>query len=88
VVSVPGYRTEIELQATERRCIVFPERYELNLYMLCRRKYIACGLVVRVPGYRSRGPGLIHGAALPDFLRSSGFGTEYTPPPEYNSGTT
>jgi hypothetical protein len=24
--------------ATERRCIVLPVRYELNLYMLCRRK--------------------------------------------------
>jgi hypothetical protein len=24
--------------ATERRCILFPVRYELNLYMLCRRK--------------------------------------------------
>jgi hypothetical protein len=29
VVRVPGY---------QRRCIVFPVRYELNLYMLCRRK--------------------------------------------------
>jgi hypothetical protein len=28
VVRVPGYRT---------RCIVFPVKYELNLYMLCRR---------------------------------------------------
>jgi hypothetical protein len=27
-----------ELQATEQRCIMFPVRYELNLYMLCRRK--------------------------------------------------
>jgi hypothetical protein len=24
--------------ATQRRCIVFPVRYKLNLYMLCRRK--------------------------------------------------
>jgi hypothetical protein len=24
--------------AAERRCIVLPVRYELNLYMLCRRK--------------------------------------------------
>jgi hypothetical protein len=24
--------------ATQRRCIVFPVRYELDLYMLCRRK--------------------------------------------------
>jgi hypothetical protein len=27
-----------EFLATQRRCIVFPARYELNLYMLCRRK--------------------------------------------------
>jgi hypothetical protein len=32
-----------------------------------------CGLVVRVPGCRSRGPG--SSPALPDFLRSSGSGT-------------
>jgi hypothetical protein len=37
---------------------VFPVRYELNLYMLCRRKQVY-GLVVRVPGYRSRGLGSI-----------------------------
>jgi hypothetical protein len=36
---------------------VFPVRYELNL---C---YVEdCGLVVRVPGYRSRGPGSIPSA--------------------------
>jgi hypothetical protein len=46
---------------TERRCIVFPARYELNLYMLCRREYRLCGLVVRVPTYRSGGPGSIPG---------------------------
>jgi hypothetical protein len=33
-----------------------------------------CGLVVRVPGYRSRGPGPIPGATR-FFLRSSGSGT-------------
>jgi hypothetical protein len=33
-----------------------------------------CGLVVRVPGYRSRGPGSIPGATR-FFLRSSGSGT-------------
>jgi hypothetical protein len=27
-----------EFLAAERRCIVLPVRYELNLYMLCRRK--------------------------------------------------
>jgi hypothetical protein len=36
-----------------------------------------CGLVVRVPGYRSRGPGFVS-PALPDFLRSSGPGTGST----------
>jgi hypothetical protein len=36
--------------------VLFPVRYELNLYMLCRRKACLdrlCGLVARVPGYRS-----------------------------------
>jgi hypothetical protein len=27
-----------DMQLVARRCIVFPVRYELNLYMLCRRK--------------------------------------------------
>jgi hypothetical protein len=27
-----------EFVATQRSCIVLPVRYELNLYMLCRRK--------------------------------------------------
>jgi hypothetical protein len=30
-----------EFLAIERRCIVFLVRYELNLYMLCRRKQTA-----------------------------------------------
>jgi hypothetical protein len=42
---------------------------------------LLCGLVVRVPGYRSRGPGSIPGA---DFLRSSGSGTGSTQTREYN----
>jgi hypothetical protein len=41
-----------------------------------------CGLVVRVPGYRSNGLGSIPG--LPDFLRSSRSGTESTLPRKYN----
>jgi hypothetical protein len=31
----------MEFLATEQRCIVLPVRYELNLYMLCRRKWTA-----------------------------------------------
>jgi hypothetical protein len=41
---------------------VLPVRYELNLYMLKKVDRL-CGLVVRVPGYRSSGPGSIPGAA-------------------------
>jgi hypothetical protein len=37
-----------------------------------------CNLVVRVPGYRSRGPGSILG--LLDFLKSSGSGMLATQP--------
>jgi hypothetical protein len=40
-----------------------------------------CGLVVRVPGYRSRGPGF-DSPALPDFLSSGGSGTGLTQPRE------
>jgi hypothetical protein len=41
-----------EFLATEQSCIVIPVRYELNLYMLCKKKVDRlCGLVVRVPGY-------------------------------------
>jgi hypothetical protein len=43
-----------------------------------------CGLV-RVPGYRSRGPGF---DSRRDFVRSSGSGTGSTWPREYNRGAT
>jgi hypothetical protein len=39
-----------------------------------------CGLVVKVPGYKSR----VRFPAQPDFLRSSGSGTGFTQPREYN----
>jgi hypothetical protein len=45
-----------------------------------------CGLVVRVPGCRSRDP--VRFPELPDFLRSSGSGTGFTQPREYNRGAT
>jgi hypothetical protein len=43
-----------------------------------------CGLVVRVPGYRSRGSGSIPGATR----RNSESGTGSTQPREYNPGAT
>jgi hypothetical protein len=46
----------------------------------------SCDLVVRVPGYRSRGTGSI--PVLPDFLRSNGSGTGSTQPCEYSCGAT
>jgi hypothetical protein len=79
VVGVPGYRTELYCVFCEVRtefiyawsssqsywlqnsAVLFSVRYELHLYM--------CGLVARVPGYRSRGSGLIPGATR--FLRNS-----------------
>jgi hypothetical protein len=42
-----------EFLATERRCIVFPVSEELNLYVMEKKVDRLCGLVVRVPGYRS-----------------------------------
>jgi hypothetical protein len=41
-----------------------------------------CGVVVRVPGYRSRCPGSIPGATR--YSESSESGTESTQPHEYN----
>jgi hypothetical protein len=41
---------------------VFPVRSELNLYVMQKKIDRFCGLVVRVPGYRSRGPCSIPGA--------------------------
>jgi hypothetical protein len=40
---------------------VFPVRYELNLLCYVEESYRLCGLVVRVLGYRSGGPGSIPG---------------------------
>jgi hypothetical protein len=42
-----------------------------------------CGLVIRIPGYRSRGPAF-DSRALPDFLSSSGSETGSTQPREDN----
>jgi hypothetical protein len=53
----------------------------LDALALLRDRF--CGLVVRVPGYRSRGPGSIPGN-ITDFLRSSGSGTGSTQSSECN----
>jgi hypothetical protein len=39
LMSITAVQKWSEFLATERRCIVFPVRYKLNLYMLCRRKW-------------------------------------------------
>jgi hypothetical protein len=59
---------------------VFPARYKLNSYIVCRKRLVSkrltmfrlCGLVVRVLGYRSGGPGSIPGTTR---KKSSGSGT-------------
>jgi hypothetical protein len=56
---------------------VLPVRYELLCDLLLDRLY---GLVVRVLGYRSGGPGSILGTTK----KSNGSGTGYTQPREYN----
>jgi hypothetical protein len=47
------------------------------------KAYRLCGLVVKVPDYRFRGPGSIPGATR-FFLRSSGLGTGSTQPRDDN----
>jgi hypothetical protein len=69
-----------------RKCILRKHDRVIWIGLIWLRKGISgdrlCGLVGRVPGYRSGGPGSI--PALPDFLRSSDSGTESTQPREYN----
>jgi hypothetical protein len=62
---------------------VLPVRYELNLYMLCRRKQTAS--VVKWSEFLATDPELrVPFPALPDFLGSSVSGTGSTQPREYN----
>jgi hypothetical protein len=51
-----------KLLAGKRRYIVLPVRYELNVYGMQKKVDRLCGLVVRVPDYRSRSPCSIPGA--------------------------
>jgi hypothetical protein len=62
---------------------VFPVRYELNLYMLCRRKETAS--VVWWSEFLAIDPVVLDRfPVLPDFLRRRGSGTPSTQPREYN----
>jgi hypothetical protein len=61
---------------------VLPVRYELDLYVMQKKVDRLCGLVVRVLGYRSGGPGSIPGTTRGK--KSSGSGTGFTQPREYN----
>jgi hypothetical protein len=54
----------------------------INLRIYC--VVLCCGLLVRISGYRSRGPGSIPGTTRFYFLRSSGCGTGSTRSREYN----
>jgi hypothetical protein len=54
VVRVPGYTTEMYYVSCEVRT-------EL-IYVMEKKVYRLSGLVVRVPGYRSKGPGSLPGA--------------------------
>jgi hypothetical protein len=60
---------------------VFAVRYELNLNVMQKKVDCVCGLVVRVLGYGSGGPGTIPSTTR---KKSSGSGTGSTQPREYN----
>jgi hypothetical protein len=73
--------TEKGTSAMRHRCLQFVSMIFIHTCVIFT--YICfndrlCGLVVRVPGYRSRFP------VLPDFLRSSETGTGSTQPREDN----
>jgi hypothetical protein len=60
--------------------------YILVYVCVCMCAYASCGVVVRIPGYRSWGQGSIPGATR--FSEKSGSGTVSTQPREYNWGAT
>jgi hypothetical protein len=66
---------------------VLPVRYELNLYMLCRRKLTA-SVIQRLKFLATHSEVRVRFPALSDFLRSSASGTGSTQPRKYNSGAT
>jgi hypothetical protein len=70
-------------------CVSHPflDHFNYTWWSVQIMKFLVCGLVVRVPGYRSRDPGSIPGATI-FFLRSNRSETGSTPPREYNWGAT
>jgi hypothetical protein len=71
------------LQNRDVMCFLWGTNWIYVCYVVDR----LCGLVVRVSGYRSRGPGF-DSPSLPVFLRSSVSGTGSTQPRECNWGAT
>jgi hypothetical protein len=71
----------IEVQSDPIRLLFWGEYIKITVMSY----YRLCGLVVKLPGYRFRGPGSIPGATR-FFLRSSGSGTGSTQPRDDNWG--
>jgi hypothetical protein len=76
VVGVPGYRTEMYCDSSEVRTEF--------VYVVWRKVDRLCGLMVGVPGYRSRGSGSI--PSLPDIVRGGGSGAGSAQPRGCNWG--
>jgi hypothetical protein len=88
ILSVPPSKTKqsnflalLDTWRWDRQAV--PKRRQANYYQPRSRNDRLCGLVVRVSGYRYRGPG-VRVPALPEFLRSNGSGTGSTQPREVN----
>jgi hypothetical protein len=73
-----------DLQQTYRGLVTGVARC-LYISLASSTHMTACGLVVRVLGYRSGGSGSIPGTTR---KKSNGFGTGSTQPREYNCGVT
>jgi hypothetical protein len=69
----------MEYEESELTLLCFNEIFIIMWYAKGNDRF--CGLVLRVPGYRSRGPGLIPGTTR-FYDKSSGTGS--TQPREYN----
>jgi hypothetical protein len=72
----------VQFMATERRCIVLPVRYELNVYMLCRKR--------RPPLWSSGQSSWLHIGDVLCFLRGTNWiyicYVEESRPPLWSSG--